>query len=902
LAFQLEKQFMRVVSKTLSILTIAAALAICATARGDFLSLTPIADAWVQEFQPDLNNGGGPDLVAGALGNLGNREIRRAFLNFDVSAIPPGATINSVTLTVTVVRAPISGRADSLFQLRRVLSPWSESGVTWNSRSAGVPWESPGADGAADSVPNGSSAVDVFTEGSYTMPSSASLVADVQAWVNDPAHNFGWMLQSADEATPETARRFGSRESGVTSPVLVIDYSFAALSAAVTPSQQSVVEGSSVTFNSVVTGTPPFTYQWRLNGAPLAGATADSLTLDNVQTNQSGQYAIVVSNQGGSVTSAPAILTVTNVPSGVPIVRITSPTNNAHFGTQSTIVLAADANETNGTIKQVEFFLGTNSAGIVTAAPYTLTLSNLAAGGYSVSATATDDRGTNGTSPRVSFTVVGPPTISFTGPAEHARFALGTNVPIVVNVVSNGARITAVDFYAAHFDEGQNAFVTNLIGTLSAPPFTLNWTADAAGDYSLSATALNEFGQLGSSTNLDIRIFIPELVLPVIAITDAPRNFSRITDSPIQFSGTASDNIGLDHVEYTLSYGAFLQSNAAPVTVSGTANWTMSVPLVPGRNEITFRSVDLAGNRSLPVRRFYTYVATAPIGIEINGLGAVIPNLNGHNLELGKRYSLTARPGASYVFAYWQNATPTNRPKATFGMTTGLVVTANFAPNPFLPVVGNYSGLFFDPNPNRLRPEDAGLVSLLLNKQGAFTGRLANGGASYGFSGGFDWTGHASFAVVRGAQSPLAVTLSLDSEAGAISGFVTVNSENASLVSPLLAKLNVFNGQTAIAPQAGSRRFVFLRGADTAASASAQIFGNGVVTIQGGIADGPRFTRAMNLASDGTAPCYLSFKQGQQIFIGWLDFGDGSGQNVSGQILHAVPATPLAETLDVASP
>jgi hypothetical protein len=231
-----------------------------------------------------------------------------------------------------------------------------------------------------------------------------------------------------------------------------------------------------------------------------------------------------------------------------------------------------------------------------------------------------------------------------------------------------------------------------------------------------------------------------------------------------------------------------------------------------------------------------------------------------------------------------------------------LVVTANFAPNPFVTVPGSYSGLFFDPDPNRLRPEDAGLISLTLNKQGAFTGRLTIGPISYGFAGRFDWTAHASFTVVRGAQSPVAVTLSLDSETGTISGSVTVNSDNLSLVSPLLAKLHVFNGQTAIAPQLGTRQFVFLHGADTVASASAQIVGSGVATIQGAIVNGPRFTRATTLGGDGTAPFYLPLGKTGEIFIGWLDFGDGSGQNVSGQILHAVPATPLAETLDVSSP
>src|SRR4051812_21004212 len=110
---------MQVVRKLLRITIPVIALAWLGTARGAFLSPNPVADGWIQEFLPDKNNGGGPDVVAGTLGNTGQREIRRALLQFDLSDIPPGATINSVTLTVTVTRAPLSGRADSQFQLRR---------------------------------------------------------------------------------------------------------------------------------------------------------------------------------------------------------------------------------------------------------------------------------------------------------------------------------------------------------------------------------------------------------------------------------------------------------------------------------------------------------------------------------------------------------------------------------------------------------------------------------------------------------------------------------------------------------------------------------------------------------------------------------------------------------------
>jgi hypothetical protein len=73
---------------------------------------------------------------------------------------------------------------------------------------------------------------------------------------------------------------------------------------------QTAAIGNSATFISAVTGIGPFTYQWRFQGVNLAGQTNSSLTISNVQTTNAGNYSVVVSNSGGSVTSAPGLLTV----------------------------------------------------------------------------------------------------------------------------------------------------------------------------------------------------------------------------------------------------------------------------------------------------------------------------------------------------------------------------------------------------------------------------------------------------------------------------------------------------------------------------------------------------------------------------------------------------------------
>ena len=80
------------------------------------------------------------------------------------------------------------------------------------------------------------------------------------------------------------------------------------------PESQTVGIGSNVTFRVAVSGTSPFTFQWRLNGAVISGATSDTLILGLVAVTSAGSYTVVVTNGFGSVTSSPATLSVIPAP------------------------------------------------------------------------------------------------------------------------------------------------------------------------------------------------------------------------------------------------------------------------------------------------------------------------------------------------------------------------------------------------------------------------------------------------------------------------------------------------------------------------------------------------------------------------------------------------------------
>lgn len=72
------------------------------------------------------------------------------------------------------------------------------------------------------------------------------------------------------------------------------------------PEAYNTASGASVSLGVEAVGDPTLKYQWRFNGKPISNGTNAVLEFENAQTDQTGDYDVVVTNPYGSVVSSAA--------------------------------------------------------------------------------------------------------------------------------------------------------------------------------------------------------------------------------------------------------------------------------------------------------------------------------------------------------------------------------------------------------------------------------------------------------------------------------------------------------------------------------------------------------------------------------------------------------------------
>jgi hypothetical protein len=119
-----------------------------------------------------------------------------------------------------------------------------------------------------------------------------------------------------------------------------------------------------------------------------------------------------------------------------------------------------------------------------------------------------------------------PPTVSITSPANNATFTAPAAITLTANAVDTDGTITKVEFFHGG---------TTLIATVTAAPYTFNWTNVAAASYTLTAKATDN--QNGTITSAPVNVTVNTAVAQLYYIhtdhLDTPRAISNATGQEV---------------------------------------------------------------------------------------------------------------------------------------------------------------------------------------------------------------------------------------------------------------------------------------------------------------------------------------------------------------------------------
>ncbi len=277
--------------------TIHPKLEICYTLPCTSLVLQPGPsgkDAYLDDIYANLNQGNIDEFNSLAWTVNGNPLRERALIEFDLTAVPTSATVQSATLTLynnpTSSNGFLNGQhshfsGSNASYLLRITAPWNENTVTWNNQPSTTFIN-------AVTLPQ-----DVTPHEDYAI----DVTAMVQDMVTNPSSNYGFMLQLITEQYYRCLLFASSDHANAAlHPKLEICYTVSSNLSVITtntnPPCNGGCNGTATAFPS--NGTGPYTYLWTPTGN----------TTQTVSALCSGNYTVTVTDAlGNTVTNTVTI-------------------------------------------------------------------------------------------------------------------------------------------------------------------------------------------------------------------------------------------------------------------------------------------------------------------------------------------------------------------------------------------------------------------------------------------------------------------------------------------------------------------------------------------------------------------------------------------------------------------
>ena len=191
-----------------------------------------------------------------------------------------------------------------------------------------------------------------------------------------------------------------------------------------------------------------------------------------------------------------------NFPENVPpTVTLISPAQGDTFTHGETIIISADAVDSDGSISRTEFYADGEFLAYGLVAPYSFEWTDAVAGTHVTLVKAFDDDGGEGTSEAVTIEVEAaqnnqPPTVTITSPKNNAKVYRWWGTTIKADADDPDGSITKVEFYA----DG------TLLNTDPSAPYSFYWKPASRGTQVLTAIAYDDGGANTTSDPVTVRV------------------------------------------------------------------------------------------------------------------------------------------------------------------------------------------------------------------------------------------------------------------------------------------------------------------------------------------------------------------------------------------------------------
>jgi PKD repeat protein len=262
-----------------------------------------------------------------------------------------------------------------------------------------------------------------------------------------------------------------------------------------------------------------------------------------------------------------------------PTISLTSPSNGATIGFGD-YTLTANANDEQGYVTGVEFFVDGNSVGVDNSAPYEAVY-NATVGAHAITAIATDGDCLTGQSQTVNVTVSSNAAPSVTLDAPTSAVA-GSQITLNSTASDSDGNITQVQFFV----DGV------LVGTDATAPYSFIWTATLGDNQAITAVATDNSGL--TTTSDIVLITVTSNIPPMVAVTFPFSTSDFTAPEEVALTAEATDIDGtIVSVEFFINGESVGTATSSPFIV----NWIS----VAGPAEIVALATDSNGAQTTSV-------------------------------------------------------------------------------------------------------------------------------------------------------------------------------------------------------------------------------------------------------------------------------------------------------------